>query len=182
MRNRLPALAPVSAIIGGLLWIVYAILLLVRPAAVSITATVGAVGLAALAIALPAAVQLLRISVQGSGRFGVAMNWMTLLAAAAALAGSLLQHASLAASAITAGEVLLAFGVMLVAIEAAGQPASPTSGSALFVVGMAGMLGLLAQALAAVALWMLPIYAALVMAIYGLAWVRFGSRLAREGQ
>jgi hypothetical protein len=79
--------------------------------------------------------------------------------------------------AMTAGEVLLAFGVMLVAIDAAGSPASGSYGSALFIVGVVGMLGLMAQALVTLAIWMLPVYGALVMAVYGLTWVRFGSWL-----
>ena len=180
MRNHLPAFAAPAAIIGGLLWIVSLILLLVRPAPLFVTAATASGSLAALAIALPAALHRLGLPVQGSGRFGVAMSWVTLLAAAAALAGGLLQQPSLAASATTAGEVLLAFGVMLVAIEAAGQPQNAASGSALFVVGAAGMLGLMAQALVLMVTWMLPIYAALVMAIYGLAWVRFGGRLQQR--
>lgn len=179
MRNHLSALAAPAAIIGGLLWIVYAILLLVRPAPLIVTSAAASGSLAALAIALPAAVHLLGLSVQGSGRFGVAMGWVTLATAAAALAGGLLERASLVAGAVTAGEVLLAVGAMLVAIEAAGQPQNAVSGSALFVVGVTGMVGLMAQALVPLTFWMLPIYAALVMAIYGLAWVRLGGRLAR---
>ena len=147
MRNRLPALAAPAAIIGGLLWIVYAILLLVRPAPLLVTAAAACGGLAMLALALPAAVHLRRLPVQGSGRFGVAMSYVTLLAAAGVLAGGLLQRPLLVAGAATAGEVLLAFGVMLVAIDAAGQPQNATSGSALFVVGVMGMLGLMAQEL-----------------------------------
>ena len=182
MNMRLSLLSAPAALAGGLLWILYAILLLVRPAPLGLTVLTGAGALAALAAALPAAVRLLHLPLPGSGRFGVAMAWVTLLAAAAAMVGGVLQSKALAGSAMTAGEVLLAFSAMLLAIEAAGLPESAASASTLFLIGVIGMLGLLAQALVAVTTWMLPIYAALVMAVYGLAWVRFGGWLWRTGR
>ncbi len=182
MNARWPMLSAPAALAGGLLWILYAILLLVRPAPLGLTVLAGAGALAALAAALLAAVGLLHLPVLGSGRFGVAMAWVTLLAAAAALVGGALQSNALAGSAMTAGEVLLAFGVLLLAIEAAGLPESAASASTLFLIGVIGMLGLMAQALVAVTTWMLPIYAALVMAVYGLTWVRLGSRLWSAGR
>jgi hypothetical protein len=177
MNKRLPALAAPAALLGGLVWIAYAIVGFVRPLGLPATAWAGATALALLALALLGVAARLDVSGQGSARFGVAMAVMSLPAAAAAALGGLLQHAPLAANALVAGEVLLALGVMLVAIEAAGQPESAPTGAALFVIGAVGMLGLFAQALAAAAAWMLPIYTALVMAVYGLAWVRLGARL-----
>jgi hypothetical protein len=185
--------------IGGLLWILYAILALLRPwgvvvstppwpeppvvlqpTAFAITALVGGAALFVLALAVPATVRRLTLPVEGAGRFGVALAWTSILAAIAAAVGGVLGRAGLTAGAMTAGEVLLAFAVMLVAIDTAGSPATGVYGSALFVVGVVGMLGLMAQALVAVALWMLPVYGALVMAVYGLAWVRFGNWLYRH--
>jgi hypothetical protein len=182
--------------IGGLLWIVYSILLLLKPwgdivsasngteppfvidaGAFALTAIAGAGALALLAVALLATVRRLQLPVQGAGRFGIAMAGVAMLAAVAAAAGGLLRLPAFVSGALTAGEVLLAFGVMLVAIDAAGTPSSGSYGSALFIVGVVGMLGLMAQALVALAIWMLPVYGALVMAVYGLAWVRFGSWL-----
>jgi hypothetical protein len=199
MKQDLPALAPGAAIIGGLLWIIYSILSLLRPwgpyvtappwpeppavlnaGAFAITALVGGAAILVLALAVPATVHRLNLPVQGAGRFGIAMAWVSSLSALAAAAGGLLGRAGLTAGAMTAGEVLLAFGVMLVAIDAAGSPTNGVYGSALFVVGVVGMLGLMAQALVAVAVWMLPVYGALVMAVYGLAWVRFGNWLYRH--
>ncbi len=180
MANRLRALAAPAAMIGGLLWILYAILRYVRPLPAPAPELAGAGALVLLALALLAASAQLRLPGDGSGRFGLAMAAVTPLAAVAAVVGALAQQEPLAANALVAGELLLAFGVMLVAIEAAGEPASGPAGSILFVVGVAGMVGLFAQALAAAATWMLPIYAALAMAVYGLAWVRFGGWLARE--
>jgi hypothetical protein len=182
MKHRLPALAAPAALVGGLLWIAYAIFRFVRPLTAPVTAWTGAAALALLALALLGAAARLGAPDVGPGRFGRVMAAVALPAAAAAAVGGLLQHEPLAANALLAGEVLLAFGVMLVAIEAAGAPATAAAGSALFVVGVMGMLGLMAQALAAATSWMLPVYAALVMAIYGLAWVRFGGWLARIGE
>jgi hypothetical protein len=196
MIKRLQTFAPPAAMIGGLLWIVYSILLLLKPwgdivsapngaeppfvidaGAFALTAAAGACALALLSAALLATVRRLQLPVQGAGRFGVAMATIAILAALAAAAGGLLGLPSLMAGAMTAGEVLLAFGVMLVAIDTAGSPASGSYGSALFIVGVVGMLGLMAQALVTLAIWMLPVYGALVMAVYGLTWVRFGSWL-----
>jgi hypothetical protein len=199
MTKQLQTFAPSAAIVGGLLWIVYAILLMLQPwgefvtappwpeppavlnsTAFAITAVAGGAALAMLALAVPATVKRLNLPVAGAGRFGVAMAWVSLPAALAAAAGGLTGWAALAAGALTAGEVLLASGVMLVAIDASGSPATRGYGSALFVVGVTGMLGLLAQALVAMTAWMLPVYGALIMAVYGLAWVRFGNWLYRQ--
>jgi hypothetical protein len=196
MIKRLQTFAPPAAMIGGLLWIVYSILLLLKPwgdivsapngmeapfvidaGAFALTAVAGAGALALLTVALPATVCRLQLPMQGAGRVGVAMAGVAMLAAPAAAAGGLLLLPTFVSGALMAGEVLLAFGVMLVAIDAAGSPASGSYGSALFIVGVVGMLGLMAQALVALAIWMLPVYGALVMAVYGLAWVRFGSWL-----
>ena len=43
-----------------------------------------------------------------------------------------------------------------------------------------GMLALLAQAMTPLFAWMLPVYAALVMAVYGFVWVRFGNLLTHQ--
>ncbi len=178
MNNRGPAQA--AAIVGGLLWIAYAIFLYVRPGDTAATYLTGAAALAGLAFALLATVRVVSLPVQSVGRFGVAMAWMALLAAAAAAIGRLLEQDAFAANAMVAAEVLLAVGVLLVAVESAGAEATTAYASALFVVGATGLLGLMAQALAATFAWMLPIYAALVMAVYGLAWVQFGGRLSPQ--
>lgn len=190
MRNHFSALAPLAAIVGGLLWIIYAILLMLHPWGAPLragaasgpfatAALTGAAALACLALALLATARR-GLPIRGAGRFGAAMGWTGLLAAAAATVGGLVQQATLCSAALIAGEVLIAFGVLLVATDAAGEPHSSAAGSALFLVGVVGMLGLMAQALVAVTAWMLPIYAALVMAVYGLAWVRFGGWLWRQ--
>lgn len=199
MMKHLQTFAPSAAMIGGLIWIFYTILLLLRPwgdfvtappwpepptvlnpSAFAVTAVIGGTALAILALAVPATVKRLNLPVEGAGRFGVALAWLAFMMAFVAAAGGLAGQAALAAGAMTAGEALLAIGVMLVAIEAARSPTTGGYGSALFVVGVVGMLGLLAQALVAMAAWMLPIYGALMMAVYGLAWVRFGNWLYRQ--
>ena len=50
----------------------------------------------------------------------------------------------------------------------------------LFLAGTLGMVALLAQAMTPLFTWMLPVYAALIMAIYGFVWVRFGNLLTRH--
>jgi hypothetical protein len=200
IKTGFASYAAPAAIGGGLLWIAYAIALQLRPwgdfvtraawpqpavvtnaGAFAATTAMGALALAVLGAAVPAAVQRAQLPLVGSGRFGVAMAWAAILAAIAAAAGGVSGRTELAAAGMTGGEVLLAFGVLLVAIEAAGSPHTGAYGSMLFVVGAVGMLGLMAQALAALAVWMLPVYAALVMAVYGLAWVRFGGWLQKQG-
>lgn len=201
MRKNLATFAPPAAIVGGLLWIIFTILLMLHPlgeplraagstdnappersAPVVGIAITGAIAFVLLALALLATVRRLGLPLQRSGRFGVALGWAAITLAVAAAGASLVQMPAVTFAALTLGQVLLAFGVLLVAVDAAATPASAASASALFVVGAAGMLALLAQALVAATSWMLPVYAALVMAVYGLAWVRFGNWLYRQPQ
>jgi hypothetical protein len=217
MKTELRALAAPAAMVGGLLWILYAIFLLLTPLGdpvtrpvwpeapevlnlrvYALTAGIGAAALGVLAVAAVGTAGRAGLPATTPGRFGLAMAAVTVLAAGAAAVGGLLGLPLLASGAMTAGEVLLAFGVMLLAIDAAGAPARAAEtdqaeatalgaaqagayGPALFTVGVVGMLGLMAQALVALAAWMLPVYGALAMAVYGLAWVRLGGWLQRQG-
>lgn len=198
MPKQLQSFASPAAMIGGLLWIAYAIFLLLapwgeyvtrpmwpeppallNPGVFALTVGAGAAALAVLALAAAATGRLAQLPAAAPGRFGMAMVWMTIPAAVAAAVSGLAGWPVAASGALTAGEVLLAFGVLLLANDAAGNSATSAYGSALFVVGVVGMLGLMAQALVALVTWMLPVYGALVMAVYGLAWVRLGNWLNR---
>jgi hypothetical protein len=238
MKTELRTLAAPAAMGGGLLWIVYAVLLLLTPLGdpvtrpawpeapvvlnlrvYALTAGTGAAGLGVLAAAALATAWRARLPVTTPGRFGMAMATVAILAAVGAAVGGVLGLPRLASGAMTAGEVLLAVGVMLLAIDAAGAPARAAAeidqlgttqpgaaqpgatqpgaaqpgatqpgaaqagayGPALFTVGVVGMLGLMAQALVALTPWMLPVYGALAMAVYGLAWVRLGNWLQQQG-
>jgi hypothetical protein len=221
MKTEIRTLAAPAAMGGGLLWIVYAVLLLLtpwgdpvtRPAwpeapvvlnlrVYALTAGTGAAGLGVLAAAALATAWRARLPMTTPGRFGMAMATVAILAAVGAAVGGVLGLPRLTAGAMTAGEVLLAVGLMLLAIDAAGaraaaeidqlgttQPGAAQPGAtqaeaygpALFTVGVVGMLGLMAQALVALTPWMLPVYGALAMAVYGLAWVRLGNWLQQQG-
>jgi hypothetical protein len=90
--------------------------------------------------------------------------------------GALLLQIDLAGAAMNVGAILIAIGAMLLAIDGAGRElATP-----LFIVGGLGMAAVFAAALVSLVAWMLPVYAALVMAVYGFAWVRFGDMLHNQ--
>jgi len=192
---RLKSNAPGIAMIGGLLWIAYAMLLAVQPwgeltsrdasgpiwvtnrAAWQFVTFFGAVAAATLAMAVVATARRLTLPATPPGQIGVAMGWTGLLAALAAATGSLLGLPALTEAGQGASTLLVAFGVILLAVDSANiasaQPAAPV----LFLVGALGLAGLMAQALVVLTPWMLPLYAALELGIYGIAWVRLGSLL-----
>jgi hypothetical protein len=204
LMNRLGQAAGWLAIAGGLLWILYAILellqplgsavmiapdtgqpMVIDPALFRITGVAGgaAIGLLGLAVAGVAA----RYGLSGhtpdhfstvlSSRYGVAMAWVGalggLLAALLALLTLVLPNDAMHLF----GAVLVTVGAMLVAVEANGSDHAYRIAAPLFLVGALGMIALLVQALMPVVAWMLPVYVALAMAVYGFAWVRFGSLL-----
>ncbi len=192
------------AIGGGLLWILYAILALLQPlgsatpfagdAGVTLitnpltfrlTGVTGGVALTLLGLAVVGAAA--RYNLPGGephhfnavvpSRFGVAMGWVGALAGVLATATALLLLALPTGAMQLFGAVLVPLGAMLIAIEANGSDHAYPIAAPLFLVGALGMLGLLAQALLPIVAWMLPVYAALIMAVYGFAWVRFGGLL-----
>ena len=196
--------APWLAIGGGLLWILYAILemlqpmgsvasftndqgqmLVTNPGAFRVAGSAGGAALVLLGLAvvgtarrydLPGA-EPNRFSSAVPSRFGVAMGWVGALAGllAAIMALALLVPAHSAMQLF--GAVLVPFGTLLVAIEANGSERAYPIAAPLFLAGALGMLALLAQAMTPLFAWMLPVYAALVMATYGFVWVRFGNLL-----
>lgn len=194
------------AIGGGLLWILYAILALLQPLG-SVAPFTDAQGELTVTNSLAfrmaggiggAALVLLGLAVVGAAarydlpsnaphhfnavvpsRFGVAMGWVGALAGALAAATALLLLVLPTNAMHFFGAVLVPLGAMLVAIEANGSDHAYPIAAPLFLVGALGMLGVLAQALLPVVAWLLPVYAALLMAVYGFAWVRFGNLLMR---
>lgn len=204
LMNRLGQSAGWLSIAGGLLWILYAILemlqplgsavmiapdtgqhLVIDPVLFRITGVAGgaAIGLLGLAVAGIA----VRHGLSGDSpdhfntvlpsRYGVAMAWVGalggLLAALLALLTLLLPNNAMHLF----GAVLVPVGAMLVAVEANGSDHAYRIAAPLFLVGALGVIALLVQALMPVVAWMLPVYVALAMAVYGFAWVRFGSLL-----
>ncbi|HHY58057.1 MAG TPA: hypothetical protein GYA08_21785 [Chloroflexi bacterium] len=204
ITNALSQWAGWLAMGGGLLWILYTILALLQPLG-SMTPFIGAQG--ELAVTNPlafratgvvggAALILLGLAVVGAAaryhlpgrqphhfnavvpsRFGVAMGWVGALAGVLAATTALLLLVLPTSAMHFFGAVLVPLGAMLVAIEANGSDHAYPIATPLFLVGALGMIGLLVQALLPVVAWMLPVYAALIMAVYGFAWVRFGNLL-----
>jgi hypothetical protein len=200
IQNRLARWAPATAIAGGLLWIGYAVLAMLEPmgeiglgrdaagqwvvanvTAFRVTSLVGAAALLLLGATLVGLARRNGLPLQTPGRFGVAMGWVGVLAAMAAVLAALPPLAGPTLAALNFASLLVAFGTLLVAVDGAGQPATAGLGSALFLVGALGMVGLLIQAAAALWFWVLPVYAALAMAVYGFAWVRLGNMIYRQG-
>ncbi|MBU6349070.1 MAG: hypothetical protein KGS73_02825 [Chloroflexi bacterium] len=110
-------------------------------------------------------------------RFGVAMGWVGALAGLLAGLAALL-HIEPAYHAMQLfGALLVPIGATLVAIDANRHETTCPIAAPLFLVGALGLVGLLAQALMPAASWMQPVYAALVLAVGGFVWVRFGTLL-----
>jgi len=110
-------------------------------------------------------------------RFGVAMGWVGALAGLLAGLAALL-HIEPAYHAMQLfGALLVPIGAMLVAIDANRHETTCPIAAPLFLVGALGLAGILAQALVPAASWMQPVYAALVLAVGGFVWVRFGTLL-----
>lgn len=207
ITNFLARWAGEAAIGGGLLWIGYAILALLQPLGSvapftndqSQLSVINPLAFRTTGVAGGTALTLLGLAVVGTAaryalpggeahhfsaavpsRFGVAMGWVGALAGVLAAATALLLLVLPNGAMQLFGAVLVPFGAMLVAIEANGSDHAYPIAAPLFLVGALGMVGLLAQALLPTVAWMLPVYAALVMAVYGFAWVRFGGLLARN--
>lgn len=204
ITNLLDRWAGWLAIAGGLLWIVYAVLatlqplgsvatytndlgdtLVTNPTAFRMTGAAGGgalilLGLTIVGVAarnsLPGA-EPPRFGSVAPSRYGVAMAWVGALAGLLAAAMALLLFVLPNNAMYFFAAVLIPFGAMLIAIEANGSEQADRIAVPLFLVGALGMISLLAQTLIPLAAWMLPVYAALVMAVYGFAWVRFGSLL-----
>jgi len=192
--NRLKRMVAALAILGGLLWIVYAILGILQPLGNVATNpaafwAAGAAGGAALVLQGLAVVGVaLRYGLPGEepprfgtvipSRYGVAMGWIGALAGLLAIATALLSLELPNNAMQLFGAVLTPLGAMLVAVEANGSEQAYRIAGPLFLVGALGMVGLLAQALLPLVNWMAPVYVALAMAVYGFAWVRLGSLLA----
>lgn len=206
ITNFLALWAGWFAIGGGLLWILYTILALLQPLgsvtpfagdrgellvtnalAFRVAGISGGVALALLGLAVVGAAA--RYNLPGRephhfntvvpSRFGVAMGWVGALAGMLAALTALLLLVPPTGAMHFFGAVLIPFGAMLLAIEANGSDHACPIAAPLFLVGALGMVGLLAQALLPVVAWLLPVYAALIMAVYGFAWVRFGALLLR---
>lgn len=207
ITNRLERWAGELALIGGLLWIGYGILATLQPMG-AVTAVANEVGetlvtnplaFRTAGVAGGAALMLLGLAVVGAAtryklpgaepnrfntlvpsRFGVAMGWVGALAGLLASGAALLLLVAPQAAMQLFGAVLVPVGAMLVAIEANGSDHAYRMAGPLFFVGALGMISLLVQAMLPLTPWLLPVYAALVMAVYGFAWVRFGNLLIVE--
>lgn len=207
VSEQLNRWAPWLAIGGGLLWILYAILemlqpmgaataftndqgqtLVTNPAAFRAAGATGGAALALLGLAVTGTARRYdlpgdepnRFSSAVPSRFGVAMGWVGALAGAIAAVSALLLVVPANSAMQLFGAVLVPFGTLLVAIEANGSERAYPIAAPLFLAGTLGMVALLAQAMTPLFTWMLPVYAALIMAIYGFVWVRFGNLLARQ--
>ena len=197
--NRLDQLArksaPTTAIAGGLVWIAYTLAAMLQPwgsnttfvdqssalsitnaPAFQLTALLGGAALLLLGAALAGAARRMGLPDRLPGQIGLALGLIGGAAGLAMWVGALLHQVNLVAAALNAGATLIAIGVMLLAIDGAGQEmATP-----LFIVGGLGMAAVFAAALVSLVTWMQPVYAALVMAVYGFAWVRFGDMLGKD--
>ena len=187
--------APAAAILGGLVWIAYTLAAMLQPwgsyasytdprggitltnaTAFGVTALLGGAALLLLGLALAGAARRIGLPSRLPGQIGVALGLIGGAAGLALWAGALLHQVNLVAAALNAGAILIASGAMLLAIDGAGREmATP-----LFIVGALGMAAIFAAALVSLVTWMLPVYAALVMAVYGFAWVRFGDLLGKD--
>ena len=187
--------APAAAILGGLAWIAYTLTAMLQPwgnsatfvdqssarsmtnaPAFQLTALLGGTALLLLGGALAGAARRMGLPDRLPGQIGVALGLIGEAAGLAMWAGALLQQVNLVAAALNAGAILIAIGAMLLAIDGAGQ----NMATPLFIVGGLGAAAVFAAALVTLVTWMLPVYAALVMAVYGFAWVRFGDMLHNQ--
>lgn len=187
--------APAAAMLGGLVWIAYTLAALLQPwgryaaytdaqGAVAVTnapvfqltALMGGAALLLLGVALVGTARRLGLPAHLPGQIGVALGVVGGAAGLLLWIGALLRQPALATAAMNAGALLVAVGVLLVAIDGAGRTLAPS----LFLIGALGLAAIFAAALVSLVSWMLPVYAALVMAVYGFAWVRFGDLLGKD--
>jgi hypothetical protein len=187
--------APAAAMLGGLVWIAYTLAALLQPwgsyaaytdaqGAVAVTnapvfqltALMGGAALLLLGVALVGAARRLGLPAHLPGQIGVALGVVGGAVGLLLWLGALLRQPALATAAINAGALMVAVGVLLVAIDGAGRTLAPS----LFIIGALGLAAIFAAALVSLVSWMLPVYAALVMAVYGFAWVRFGDLLGKD--
>lgn len=197
--NRIDPLAqrwaPAAAMLGGLVWIAYTLAALLQPSgryaaytdapgAVAVTnapvfqltALLGGAALLLLSTALVGAARRLGLPAHLPGQIGVALGVLGGAAGLLLWIGALLQQPAMSTAAMNAGALLVAVGVLLVAIDGAGRTLAPS----LFLIGALGLAAIFAAALVSLVSWMLPVYAALLMAVYGFAWVRFGDLLGKD--
>ena len=197
--NRIDPLAqrwaPAAAMLGGLVWIAYTLAALLQPwgrytaytdaqGAVAVTnapvfqltALLGGAALLLLSTALVGAARRLGLPAHLPGQIGVALGVVGGAAGLLLWIAALLRQPALATAAMNAGALMMAVGVLLVAIDGAGRTLAPS----LFIIGALGLAAIFAAALVSLVSWMLPVYAALVMAVYGFAWVRFGDLLGKD--
>jgi hypothetical protein len=204
LTTRLNRSAGWLSIAGGLLWILYAIWETLQPMGSAVTVapdtghiaithpglfrmTGAAGGTAVVMLGLAVVGVATRYGLPGDApdrfsavlpsRYGVAMAWVGALAGLVATVMALLTLALPNNAMQIFGALLVPFSAMLVAVEANGSEHAYRIAAPLFLVGALGMAALLVQALLPFVPWMLPVYAALAMAVYGFAWVRFGSLL-----
>jgi hypothetical protein len=187
--------APAAAMLGGLVWIAYTIAALLQPwgsyatytdaqgnvavtnaPVLQLTALLGGAALLLLGAALVGAARRLGLPVHLPGQVGVALGVVGGAAGLLLWLGALLWQPALATAAMNAGALMVAVGVLMVAIDGASQTLAPS----LFIIGALGLAAIFAAALVSLVSWMLPVYAALVMAVYGFAWVRFGDLLGKD--
>ncbi len=196
--NRLDPLAqrwaPAAAMLGGLVWIAYTLAAMLQPwgsyaaytdaqgnnaitnaPVFQLTALLGGAALLLLGVAMAGATRRLGLPDRLPGQTGVVLGLVGGAAGLLLWLSALLMQPALATAAMNAGALMVAVGVLLVAIDGAGRTLTPS----LFLIGALGLAAIFAAALVSLVSWMLPVYAALVMAMYGFTWVRFGSILAK---
>ena len=186
--------APATAILGGLAWIAYTMAALLQPwgsyatygapqgaptisniPAFLFTSLLGGLALLVLGSALAGTARRMGLPAQLPGRFGMALGLVGGATGLVMAAAAFMLHMTLAAAAMNAGAIMVAVGALLLASDGAGQRLAMP----LFIVGALGVTAIFAAALVSLATWMLPVYAALVMAVYGFAWVRLGDILGK---
>lgn len=173
--------------VGGLVWITYAILAMLQPgmpgsAAGAPPASRWTLGLAGTALpclggALAGGAWRAGLPRRTAGRLGLVLAAVGGLAGGVGVASALLVWMPAPGTLILMGTLALVGAALLLAVDA-----GRTEG-AWVAFGLLGMLGLFAAAaptLVELVPWALPVHGALAMAIYGFAWVLYGNGLTRR--
>ena len=150
------------------------------PMALRATMLLGGAALLLLALALLGSAWRSGLPVRQAGRIAVAVTWIAVGLAIVGGLGAALMNAALVRFGVSVGVILTALAAFLLAMDAPHNPVAVHWRLPWMMLGVLGLAATVAQTLAGAVDWMLPVYAALVMAVYGFAWVQFGNILYRH--